>query len=331
MFDAFRLATLIGLATLVGCANPIADSTAPLPRQAGAVSISPVPARFILSDGAELQFLSMAPESWGLSHPPRNRLYVLPGSGCHGLADMALNYFHGLRHNEVVVLHKRHVDASLRQGVHAACTPSFERADNLARWAEDATAFVSWHMQQNPPRADQPVGLVGISEGAELLAVVVKQVPQAKLLVLLGGSGLDPFEALSLQADKVGAPTLVDRLLQHALDKRLSDDDSWSGRSLGYWRSLVEWRHSQALLEAPQVLWLGFGEQDQSVPLAALQRFVARAKEQKRPMCVVVVNDADHGLQRRGSDAPLQYYWSLVSDALERDDPMMACPTWARH
>ena len=330
MFRTLRAGVLIGLVTLVACASPSADPTAPLSVETGAVSISPVPLRFTLKDGGELQFLSLAPTSWGLSQAPRHRVYAVPGSGCNGLANIALDYFRGLRHGEVIVPHKRHVDASRWQGTGARCTPAFEREDNLAGWSEDAAAFIVWHMKEYPPRADQPVVLMGISEGAELLTVLARQVPQARILILVGSSGLDPFEALGIQAHKIGAPTFVDQLLQRTSDTRFADDYQWAGRSLGYWRRLVAWRYSQALLETPQFLWLGFGGQDDAVPLAALRRFESIASERKRSVCLVVFDDADHGLQARGSDAPLQFFWSLVADAVERSDSMKACPTWAR-
>jgi hypothetical protein len=216
------------------------------------------------------------------------------------------------------VVHKRHVGARQWQSGTAICSQAFLRDDNLAQWANDAAAFIRWHLQQRPLGDNQPLALVGISEGAELLATLAEQVPRSKMLVLVGGTGLDPLEALSMQANKVGAPTFVHQLLQRTADTRFANDHLWAGRHMSYWRSMVGWQYSQKLLATPQALWLGFG------------RFESRAMEQKRSLCVAVFNDADHGLQNRGGDGPLQFYWALVANALDRGDPMTACPTWAR-
>jgi pimeloyl-ACP methyl ester carboxylesterase len=331
VFDASRRVALIGLATLVACASPAADPAAPLPLEAGAVSISPQPARFVLPDGGELQYVALTPRHWGLSEPPRHRVYVIPGSGCNGLASFALDYFQGLGHGEVVVPHKRHVDAQHWQTDPSTCSTAFLRDDNLKQWALDATAFIRWHLQHHPLRDNQPMALVGISEGAELLALIAAGVPQVKLLVLLGSSGLDPLEALSMQAEKMGARSFLVNLLKNTADPDVPDTQIWAGRSMAYWRSLAAWRYSDALLAAHHPLMLAFGSQDEVVPLAALRQFESRARAQNRPLCVAVFDGADHSLRVKGIDRPLQHYWALVSDALQRDNPKQACPQWAKN
>jgi hypothetical protein len=284
----------------------------------------------VLPDGGELQYVALTPRHWGLSEPPHHRVYVIPGSGCNGLGGIATDYFHGLRHGEVVIPHKRHVDASRWQGQQPVCSEAFERADSLTVWAQDAADFIRWHLQHHPPRENQAVGLVGISEGAELLAGLAAVWPHFKLLGLVGSTGLDPLEALSMQAQRVQAPDFATQLKRRAADSSLPDEYVWADRRLAYWRSLVTWRHSQVLLARAEPLWLGFGGQDSSVPPQGLQRFLQRAKQQGRRLCVVLYADAEHGLQRVGGQGPLQHYWALVADALKRKDPMQACPVWAR-
>jgi BAAT / Acyl-CoA thioester hydrolase C terminal len=331
VFDSLRVGALIGLATLVACASLAADPAAPLPPEAGAVSISPPPARFVLRDGGVLHYLELGPSHWGLSEPPQHRVYVIPGSGCNGLAGIALDYFQGLGHGEVVVPHKRQVDVLRWQPDPTPCSAAFLRDDNLEQWALDATTFIRWHLQHHPLRENQPMALVGISEGAELLAVLAAEVPQVKLLVLLGSSGLDPLEALSLQAEKKGARKFVSELQRNSANPDVPNERIWAGRSMAYWRSLVNWRYSDALLTTHHPLLLGFGGQDEAVPLTALRQFELRARVQNRPLCVAVFDEADHSLRVNGIDRPLQHYWALVSDALQRDKPLRACPRWAAH
>ena len=331
MFDALRLGALIGLATLVACANPAADPAAPLPPEAGAVSISTRPARFVLPDGGVLHYLELGPGDWGLNAPPRHRVYVIPGSGCNGLAPIARAYFRGLAAGEVVVVHKRHVNINRWMGAHAQCSRAFVQHDRLDRWAQEAKAFVAWHLRQYPPHVDQAVALAGISEGAELLPAVAADQPEVVLLALVGSTGLDPLESLQLQALRQGAPEFVAELERQAADATKSDDTVSAGRSLGYWRALLQWRYSQSLLAAHQALWLGFGTEDASVPLEGLQRFQARAQALGRPLCLAVFEGADHGLQRHGDDQPLQQYWAWVAEALSGKGPAVACASLAPH
>jgi hypothetical protein len=329
VFNFQRVGALIGLATLVACASPAADSTAPFPPHAGAVSVSSASARFVLPDGGVLDYLTLQPHHWGLNQRPQYRVYVIPGSGCNGLASIAVDYFQGLSHGEVVVPHKRHVDAQHWQAGAVSCSAAFLRDDNLKQWADDAAAFIRWHLQTHPLRENQPMALVGISEGAELLPMIATELPQLKLLGLLGSSGLDPLEALSVQAEKIGASEFVRDLLKKTAATNVPDAHIWAGRSLGYWRSLVAWRFSEALLAGPHPLILGFGGRDEIVPLAALRQFELRARVKNRALCAVVFEEADHSLRIQGMDRPLQHYWAVVSDALQRDNPMQACPRWA--
>lgn len=319
---AARLAAALLLGAL---AAPIHAQTGPASQDPGPVAIE----RFELADGGRLEFLTFAPAHWGGTEPARFRVYVLPGSGCNGLAPIARAYFRGLRQGEVVVPHKRHVRASLWMGAKADCPDVFVQHDSLPRWALDASAFVAWHLRQHPPRAGQPVALVGVSEGAELLPAVLAGNPALVLLAAVGSTGLDPLEALSLQASRQGAPDFVAELKRRVTDEGQADAAVWAGRSMAYWRDLAHWRYSQALLDSPQTLWLGFGSEDRAVPLEGLRRFQARAQAQGRPVCVAVFQGSDHGLQDKDGDGPLQQFWTGLAQALMGRPPALDCATAA--
>lgn len=294
------------------CGQP--PAAPPSPPDAGAVAIG----RFALEGGGALDYLWLKPADWGRAAPPRFRVYVVPGSGCRGLAPIARAYFSALRDGEVVVAHKRHVSAGQWPEPAPGCPADFIREDSLARSAADAGAFIDWHWGAHPPAPGQPVALVGISEGAELLAAVAARHPRLALLGLVGGTGLDPLEALSMQAARQGAPGFVAQMEEKARNPGLSDGEVWAGRSMGYWRGLRAWRHSEQLLGLPQPLWLGFGGRDASVPLAGLDLFVQRAHARGRPLCLALFPDSDHGLSRGGRDDDLQQYWRWLASALQR-------------
>ncbi len=262
---------------------------------------------FELPDGGRLAYVTrpVADEA-----SARYRAYVIPGSGCRGMAPVMAAYFRGLRQAEVVVLHKRHVDPALWPGPRD-CGRAFISHDQLGTWAQEAQAFMTWHLRTHPLPAGAPVILVGISEGAELLPSLAQAVPQATQLVLIGSTGLDPLDALRLQAGRLGAPDFVARMLDQVRDPRVPDEQLLAGRSMAYWRSLANWPLSQPLLNQHRQIWIGFGEHDAQVPLAGLADFVAQAQDRNRLLCVAVVAGADHGLQTPSHDA-LQLLWGWV-------------------
>ncbi len=307
-----------------------AAAAAPQAQQAGPVSQDTGPvsfARFDLADGGQLEFLTLQPA--GGNRRALFRAYVLPGSGCNGLGPIAPAYFRGLAGGEVVVPHKRHVRAFRWMGALQDCSTAFTDQDRLSQWALDAGAFVAWHLRSHPPVPGQPVALVGISEGAELLPAVQAGHPELALLAAVGSTGLDPLEALSLQAPLQGAPDFVAELKRRVDDAAVADSAVWAGRSMAYWRDLARWRYSQALLDAQQTLWLGFGGDDRAVPLEGLRRFQSRAQAQGRAVCVAVFQGGDHGLRDPdGGDRPLQRFWSALAQALTGRPPGLDCPPW---
>lgn len=246
--------------------------------------------------------------------PVLYRAYVIPGSGCRGMAPIVDAYFEGLRSAEVVVLHKRHVDP-WRRPAPDDCGADFVAHDDLAVWAQEASRFLSWHLAAHPPPLGHPVLLVGISEGAELVPSLVRAAPGISQVALVGSTGLDPLEALQLQASRLGASAFVGHMLAQVQDARVSDQARLAGRTMAYWRALAAWQLAESLLEMPQPLWMGFGAQDANVPLAGFERFMALAARRNRVVCSVVFPEADHALQRSGGD-DLQPFWALVESSL---------------
>jgi hypothetical protein len=286
----------------------------------------PVIQRFELQEGGRLEYFSLPPSSFenGRDAPPRYRAYVIPGSGCRGLAPIAANYFRGLRQGEVVVVHKQHVDASLWPGP-TPCSVEFNRHDSLSNWARDASQFVGWHLATFPTNAaSTPLVLVGISEGAELLPWLVRRHPAIGHVVMVGSTGLDPWEAMALQAQRLGAPGFMSELQARLEEPSLKDTDPLAERSVGYWRSLSIWPFSEPLLALDRPLWMGFGEKDASVPLDGLVRFVQRAQARGKTLCVAVFTKADHGLQAAGQDR-LQTFWSWIDAAVTQGQPAGDC------
>lgn len=235
---------------------------------------------------------------------------MIPGSGCAGLAPIAAAYFRGLAHADVTVLHKRHVRAG-DWPAPRPCNPRFVQADRMSQSLADAQAFMD---AQPESIARTPVLLVGISEGAEVVPLLARRYRWVTMVALVASTGLDPRVSYRLQVlragDRRALPSLQDVEAQSGrLDSALLD-----GRTLGYWRDLLHWPVLEPLLALEQPVWIAFGGDDASLPLAGLHQL---ARTATRPLCVAVFRGADHGLMRI-DDAPLQQFWRWVEAAVLR-------------
>lgn len=251
---------------------------------------------------AQLLALQRAP----LLAPARYRVIVIPGSGCAGMAHIAVRYFAGLQHAQLLVLHKPGV-APQAQTPPGACPPDFVQRDALSAWRAAAQqALAAWL----PTQAPLPTWLVGISEGAELLPELAPQLPQLAGLVLLSASGLDPQEAGALQAQRLGQQ-LAWQALARAVAGPEPDQALRQGRSLRYWRDLWQWRVAQPLLDGPWPLLQVWGADDALLPQAAYERFAARAQRRSAPYCALRLPGAGHGLQGPMGDG-VQLLWGWL-------------------
>ena len=200
------LAFLLGAGLLCAC-GPATLGKAEHPSPQASASdfiLRPLPGQ----GGVTLQAL----ERPARAPPLRYRVVVVPGSGCAGLGPFADRYFAGLLHAQVLVLHKPGVHPMGRTAP-GQCPPAFVQTDAHAAWRAHAQAALqAWHA--GVAQDGLPTVLVGVSEGAELLPHLAPQVPRLAGLVLLGASGLDPREALTLQAQRLGAQAALEGLAQ---------------------------------------------------------------------------------------------------------------------
>ena len=294
---------------------PVLAHTAAAPSAAlpGAFSLQVLPG----SQGARVPTLQRAERT----APARYRVIVLPGSGCAGMAPVAARYFAGLLHAQVLVLHKPWVDPAARTPP-GQCSAAFVQADALGAWRDHALAALRADaraqaaLQARTGRLPLPQVLVGISEGAELLAALAPQVPHLALVVLMGASGLDPREAGALQAQRLG---LGQRWQSIGTAVHSDGLDTWpdnrvlEGRSLRYWRDLWHWPLAAPLQAGPWPLWQVWGADDALVPAAAYGRFAAQLQAQARsaPHCPRSLPGADHGLQGLQADG-VQQVWAAL-------------------
>ncbi|MBI3102504.1 MAG: alpha/beta hydrolase [Burkholderiales bacterium] len=298
---AFLLgAGLLGACALVPLGPAAGPSIAPAQEPASAFRMRLLPGQGVVT----LQVL----ERPALAPPLRYRVVVVPGSGCAGLGPFADRYFAGLLHAQVLVLHKPGVHPMDRTAP-GQCPQAFVQTDAHATWRAHAQAALqAW--QAGLAQDALPTVLVGVSEGGELLPHLAPQVPRLAGLVLLGASGLDPRETLTLQAQRLGAQAAL-HALEQAQASDASDTATHQGRSLRYWRELWHWPVQAPLWASPWPLLQVWGTEDALVPAQAYERFARQAQGRAAPYCARALPGADHGLQAPGRDG-VQQVWAWL-------------------
>jgi hypothetical protein len=260
----------------------------------------------------------------GASVASIERVYVVPGSGCTGMAPILPHYFKGLKAREFIVLHKLHVHAA-DWPRPTPCRPGFVAQDELASWAHAWRSFMTQDLRERPVPLARVV-LVGISEGAELLPGLMADWPDVGLSVLLGSTGLDPWDALLMQLqrehDPLFAVSVQARLdapsgdaAKHAPANEASSSDERlvGGRTLNYWRTLRHWPVAVPLGTSRTPTLVLMGDADGVQATEGLTRF---AQEQRRPwLCTRMVAGADHGLRIEASQ--WRGLWPLVQGLVQ--------------
>ena len=298
-----------------------------LAKQASAQVISPSVTSSVVPTGWTLSSLPSARNDLVLSvlmraalfPPVRYRAIVVPGSGCTGWLPFAAQFFAGMLHAELLVLHKSGADTTA--GAAAECSSEFMKNDSLSGWRDDARTALQAHLfnaqtSTNSPNPPLPTLLIGISEGAELLPYLAAEVPALAGLVMISAPGLDPRETGALQAQRLGQVAAWNALDQ-AQASDASDATVKEGRTLRYWRDFWKWSLNGPLLEAPWPLLRVWGDADASVPVQAYEQFFQQSRHRITPMCDLRLSGADHSLQgahigqSRQQDG-LQWLWAQL-------------------
>lgn len=249
--------------------------------------------------------------------PLRFRVIVIPGSGCTGFAPIADRYFAGLLHAKVQVLHKQATDIQAGPSPQH-CPDGFIKSDSLTVWRDDAIAALRFLDQQEglstvngESKQIPPTILVGISEGGELLPDIASAMPSVVGLVLLSSSGLDPRDAGAMQAARLGEQDAWDQLsrIAHSTD---SDQTELEGRTLRYWRDLMQWQVAQSLMDSPLPVLQVWGDADLLLPPAAFEAFAALADNRRAQFCSWRLPGADHGLQGPAASDGLKLVWAQL-------------------
>lgn len=268
---------LLGLATM-GLSLPAQQATT-----------SPVSTRtFKYSDGGDAIYYQF---QTGAATAPDTYVFAYGGSGCVSWGPYLPSYFEGLGGGvTVVALNKRHVEDGTPAG---ACSGAFALDNHPRQWVADYMEFITGQLRQAHPRPRKVV-LLGISEGAYVAVKVARsRDDDVTDLAIIGDGGWTMRRSLTALAGQ----TMVDEAWQAIVSDVNSIEKTWVGHPYRYWFDVMDIDPTPDYLSLSMPIFAGFGEKDQSVPLAsalALQESFRQAG--KSNFTLRIYEGADHTL-----------------------------------
>ncbi|OWW18338.1 alpha/beta hydrolase family protein [Noviherbaspirillum denitrificans] len=282
-------------------------------RPAGEAPVSAHTYRF--EDGGTARYYVVDKRPTG--ERPSTYLFVIPGSDCGSMGSVLPGYFDGLAGRDggmrIFLLHKRFVGP-----VNGACSDAFTRADHPSRWLADQAEFIRAELAAASANGQFPqrVALAGMSEGAEIVPILARDISGVTHVALIANGGMDPFDAYRLQLQRNG--------LQHALADvaRLCASPSEgiiaAERSCRYWVELQAIRHTENLLALRLPVFMAMGEADTAVPVESAWHIRDRFAERgKKNLHLLTVPGAGHDFRQDGKSR-LPYVWEAFEHWLQK-------------
>jgi pimeloyl-ACP methyl ester carboxylesterase len=249
---------------------------------------------------------------------PATFVFVVSGSDCVNMKGLLPHYFDGLEGASggmrIFILHKRFIGTS-------DCGSRFIEMDHPSRWVEDQAEFILAQLSIAGMNFQRPskLLLVGISEGAEVVPVLAGRISGVTHAALLGNGGMDPYDALQLQATKYGFTDAARHIDITCNGSPASFDRVVADRSCRYWSEMRSLRHTDNLLRLDIPLFVAMGEADRMVPIESAwhirDRFAAAGRTTLR---VLTVPSADHGFRKPDGSA-LPEVWRALEEWLHEE------------
>lgn len=324
--SGLKCLTLVScLALLTACVNVTTSSARPSAQ------------RFDFADGGQTTFFSIdnhlfvaagqsnQAQSVNAAASLATLVFVVSGSGCVSMGKYLPDYFRGLEGESgalrILMLQKRH-----SQQDDTGCSDAFIRDDHLSRWQADQNEFIEAQLRLLQSQGQHPrrIVMMGISEGAELAALLAATHPAITHLVMISNGGMQPLDAFRLlanQRNETGDAGLlkevqrIDEALLSALPLTVDKTSGnaaltpafipftegqilINGRSRQYWQELSQLRHSDNLLSLNKPILLCMGSADQAVPVESASWLEQQFRVLKKTnLQLHIYPDADHGLR----------------------------------
>lgn len=279
------------------------------------------PATFTFADGGNALFYQWDKQPWqsdtAAMASPVNLLFVVAGAGCGSMGRYLPQYFTGWEGESgltrIHVLLKRHIRAEDSGDV---CSEAFIRADHLSQWRADQLAFIQAQLRQFKQQGMQPrrVILLGISEGAELVPLLARDLPQITHLALLANAGNSAIPTYRALAGIYPHMQQGWDALSRALASSPADPEQARihGRSWRYWSEIAGIDQTRNLLAARLPVFAGIGEADTLIPPGAASALRKAFSDAGRSdLQLRMYPAADHGLRSPDKNYLPDFMWQL--------------------
>ncbi len=257
---------------------------------------------FTHGDGAVASYYSA---EFGVAGASEVLVFAYGGSGCVSWREYMADYFDGLTGSiTVFALNKRHVPDD---AAGSDCGRAFARENHPRRWVADFTAFISQRVAA-AARRPRRVVLLGVSEGAYVAARVARSRADVTDLVVIGDGAWTMRQCLTAQH----GPGVVEAAWRSIAADANSLDRTWMGHPHRWWFDVMDLDATPDYLSLTVPILLGFGEKDESVPLAsALALRDAFEQAGKRNLTIRVYAGADHTLVAGATNFRRQFFQEL--------------------
>lgn len=228
-----------------------------------------------------------------------NLLFVIPGSDCISMYPLLPDYFRGLEGQagatQIYILHKRQIHPFSRGSY---CGAAFTEADHLQQWLADQREFIQQKIALHRQQVESPkrIVLLGISEGAETATMLAKELPFSHL-VLLSHSGKAPLQVYRQLAQTSPKMAQAWQSLSQALyQDPASAPELMHGRSMRYWRELLDLPQTATLLNLTIPVLIAAGGHDPVLPADTAEFLSELNQESRGRIQIFWFQRADHGL-----------------------------------
>lgn len=250
------------------------------------------PAKVQLSDGAETLSYSF---TIGNAKEPETVLFFFPGSGCSSLKYYLKKYLQGLEGDfQVFGMQKRFVSHGTT-GVFG-CPDGFDEWNHFPQWITDQDWYVRKTLAALPYKPKR-VLLLGVSEGADVASAVAARNPAVTHLAMIGNGGMRQVDALRILVARQYPTVDFDAEFAKVQAEPRSIDKRILGQTYKYWAGQAFLDPLEFLLPLRIPIIVGFGEEDQSVPVESVRLLERRFQEAgKRNLLLQLYPGADHTL-----------------------------------
>ncbi len=242
---------------------------------------------FTYADGGDAIYYRF---QMGAAAPTDTYVFAYGGSGCVSWGPYAPDYFTGLDGRvTVLALNKRHVADAPREG---ACSTEFALDNHPRQWVADYMEFITSQLQQAHQRPRRVV-LLGISEGAYVAVKVARSRDDVTDLAVIGDGGWTMRRSLTALSNQ----TMVEDGWRAIAADVNSIEKTWLGHPYRYWFEVMDIDPTPDYLSLSIPVFIGFGENDQSVPLASVLALEEAFRQAgKSNFTLRVYGGADHAL-----------------------------------